>query len=94
MKFITRTIDLIYEKVLKLTLLVAAITCITKEEEAVWCWKILVGVGLGLLIFTNPEARQMSGDLLRSAGDAIAPAKDGKTLQDIVLDDVVEKGQE
>ena len=47
--------------------------------------KILVGVGLGFLIFTNPEARQMSGDLLRSAGDAIAPAKDGKTFQDIVL---------
>ena len=36
--------------------------------------KILVGVGLGFLLFTNPEARQMTGDLLRSACDAIAPA--------------------
>lgn len=56
--------------------------------------KILVGVGLGFLLFTNPEARQMTGDLLRSAGDAIAPAKHGKTFQDIVIDAVVEKGQE
>ena len=56
--------------------------------------KILVGVGLGFLLFTNPEARQMTGDLLRSAGDAIAPAKDGKTFQDTVIDAVVEKGQE
>ena len=56
--------------------------------------KILVGVGLGFLLFTNPEARQMTGDLLRSAGDAISPAKDGKTFQDTVIDAVVEKGQE
>ena len=47
--------------------------------------KILVGVGLGFLIFIRPEARQTTGDLPPSAGDAIAPAKDGKTFQDIVL---------
>ena len=35
--------------------------------------KILIGVGLGFLLFTNPEAKQITGDLLRSAGDAIAP---------------------
>ena len=44
--------------------------------------KILVGVGLGFLLFTNPEARQITADLLRAAGDALAPAKDGDTLQD------------
>ena len=35
--------------------------------------KILIGAGLGFLLFTNPEARQTTGDLLRAAGDAIAP---------------------
>jgi len=46
--------------------------------------KILVGVGLGFLLFTNPEARQITADLLRAAGDAIAPAVEDesrKTLQ-------------
>ena len=38
--------------------------------------KILIGVGLGFLLFTNPEARQITGDLLRSAGNAIAPEKE------------------
>ncbi len=56
--------------------------------------KIIIGVGLGFLLFTNPEARQMTGDLLRSAGDAIAPAKDGKTFQNRVQDAVVEKIKE
>jgi hypothetical protein len=56
--------------------------------------KIIIGVGLGFLLFTNPEARQMTGDLLRSAGDAIAPAKDGKTFQNRVQDAVVERIKE
>ena len=56
--------------------------------------KILVGVGLGFLLFTNPEARQITADLLRSAGDAIAPQQDGKTFQDRVKDAVVEKVME
>ena len=56
--------------------------------------KILIGVGLGFLLFTNPEARQTTGDLLRSAGDAIAPAKDGKTIQNRMQDAVLEKVQE
>ena len=56
--------------------------------------KILIGVGLGFLLFTNPEARQITGDLLRSAGDAIAPAKDGKTIQNRMQDAVLEKVQE
>jgi len=46
--------------------------------------KILVGVGLGILFFTNPEARQITADLLRATGDALAPAVEGKetkTLQ-------------
>ena len=44
--------------------------------------KILIGVGLGLLLFTNPEARQITGDLLRSAGDAIAPEQEEATSPD------------
>ena len=53
--------------------------------------KILLGVGLGFLLFTNPEARQVTADLLRSTANVIAPEKDGKTFQDRVKDAVVEK---
>ena len=53
--------------------------------------KILIGVGLGFLLFTNPEARQITGDVLRAAGDAIAPQKDGRTFEDRVKEALVEK---
>ena len=53
--------------------------------------KILVGVGLGFLLFTNPEARHITADLLRATASAIAPEQDDKTLQDRVKDAVVEK---
>ena len=56
--------------------------------------KILVGVGLGFLLFTNPEARQITADLLRSTANAIAPEQDGKTFQDRVKDAVVKKVME
>ena len=56
--------------------------------------KILVGVGLGFLLFTNPEARQITADFLRATANAIAPEQDGKTLQDTVKDAVVEKVME
>ena len=53
--------------------------------------KILLGIGLGFLLFTNQEARQITADLLRSTANAIAPEQDGKTFQDRVKDAVVEK---
>ena len=56
--------------------------------------KILVGVGLGFLLFTNPEARQITADLLRVTANAIASEQEGKTLQDTVKDAVVEKVME
>lgn len=46
--------------------------------------KVLVGVVLGYLLFTNPGARQTTADVLRFAADAIAPAVEDesrKTLQ-------------
>ena len=52
--------------------------------------KILVGVGLGFLLLTNPEARQITEDLLRPTASAIAPEQDGKTFHDRVKDAVVE----
>ena len=55
--------------------------------------KILVGVGLGFLLFTNPEARQITADLLRSTANVIAPEKEGKNFQDRVRD-LVEKVME
>jgi len=53
--------------------------------------KVLFGIGLGFVLFTNPEARQITADLLRSTANAIAPEKDDKTFQDRVKDAVVEK---
>ena len=53
--------------------------------------KILVGVGLGFVLFTNPEARQITADLLRATANAIAPGQEGKTFQDRVKDALVEK---
>ena len=44
--------------------------------------KILIGVGLGFLLFTNPEARQITADLLRSTANAIAPEVEGPTLHE------------
>ena len=45
--------------------------------------KIIVLAAVGYLIWTNPEARQTTADLLRSAGDAIAPeSSKKKTLQE------------
>ncbi|WP_115132210.1 hypothetical protein [Synechococcus sp. N26] len=56
--------------------------------------KILVGVGLGFLLFTNPEARQITADLLRATASAIATEQDDITFQDRVKDAVVEKVME
>ena len=47
--------------------------------------KILLGVGLGFLLFTNQDARQITADLLRTTGDAIAPADEDRTLEDLSL---------
>ena len=44
--------------------------------------KILLGVGLGFLLFTNQDARQITADLLRATGDAIAPADEDRRLED------------
>ena len=63
------------------------------ETEEGSVLKILSGVGLGFL-FTNPEARQITADLLRSTANSIAPEKDGKTFHYRVKDAVVEKVME
>ena len=44
--------------------------------------RVLLGVAIGVLIFANPEARQITADLLRATGDALAPAVEDKTLED------------
>ena len=38
--------------------------------------KILVGVGLGYLLFTNAGARQITADALRAAAHALAPEQE------------------
>ena len=37
--------------------------------------KILVGIGLGFLLFNNPDARQITAELLRAAAAAIDPVQ-------------------
>jgi len=44
--------------------------------------KILLGIAIGVFIYANPEARQITADLLRAAGDALAPSVEDKTLED------------
>ena len=59
--------------------------------------KVLFGVGLGFLLFTNPDARQITGDLLRAAGNAIAPpieGKDAPTIQERITDALTGQDQE
>tara|TARA_B100001964_G_C13721213_1_gene374703 strand:+ start:93 stop:302 length:210 start_codon:yes stop_codon:yes gene_type:complete len=38
--------------------------------------KILVGVGLGFLLFSSPDARQITADMLRTAADALSPEQE------------------
>ena len=38
--------------------------------------KLLVGVGLGYVLFTNPGARQITADALRATADALAPEQE------------------
>ena len=59
--------------------------------------KVLIGIGLGFLLFTNPDARQITGDLLRAAGNAIAPPIEGKeapTIQERITDALKNQDQE
>jgi hypothetical protein len=35
--------------------------------------KILIGVVLGYLLFTSPQARRITGQLLRTAAEVISP---------------------
>ena len=44
--------------------------------------KVLFGIAIGFVLFTNPEARQVTADLLRAAGDALAPAAEETILQE------------
>ena len=53
--------------------------------------KVLVGIAIGFVLFTNPEARQVTADLLRAAGDALAPAEQDRTVQDRLKDSVAEQ---
>ena len=53
--------------------------------------KILIGVGLGFLLFSNPGARQITADALRAAADALAPEQEDKAFQDRVQDAVLEQ---
>ena len=44
--------------------------------------KVLLGIGLGFLLFSNQGARQTTADILRFGADARAPEVEGPTLQE------------
>jgi len=44
--------------------------------------RVLLGVAIGVFIYANPEVRQITADLLRATGDALAPAVEDRTLGD------------
>ena len=44
--------------------------------------KVLVGIGLGYLLFANPGARQITADALRAAADALAPEQEETSSTD------------
>ena len=44
--------------------------------------KVLLGIGLGFLLFSNQGARQTTADILRFGADALAPEVEGPTLQE------------
>ena len=44
--------------------------------------RVLLGVAIGVFIYANLEARQITADLLRATGDALAPANEDRTLED------------
>ena len=48
--------------------------------------KVLAGVVLGYVLFTQPQARQGTADLLRAAADALSPAEGTKTPQEHLND--------
>ena len=51
--------------------------------------RVLLGIAIGVFIYANPEARQITADLLRATGDAIAPADEDRTLEDRINDVLV-----
>jgi hypothetical protein len=53
--------------------------------------KLLVGAGLGYVLFTNPGARQISAAALRAAADALAPEQEDKAFSDRVQDAALKK---
>ena len=54
--------------------------------------KILVGIGLGFLLFNNPDARQITAELLRAAAAAIDATQSSPTLQDLNIPSTKNKG--
>ena len=44
--------------------------------------RLLLGIAIGVFIYANPEARQITADLLRATGDALAPADENRTIED------------
>ena len=44
--------------------------------------RVLLGIAIGVFIYANPEARQITADLLRATGNSLAPALEETTLED------------
>ena len=55
--------------------------------------KVLIGIGLGFLLFSNQGARQTTADILRFGADALAPEVEGPTLQEQIKELLEEENQ-
>ena len=44
--------------------------------------RVLLDGAIGVLTYANPAARQITAELLRATGDALAPALEDKTFKD------------
>ena len=51
------------------------------SESGTAMLRVLIGIGLWFLLFTNPNDRQITGELLRAATNAIAPPIEGKDAE-------------
>ena len=54
--------------------------------------KIIVGICLGFLLFNNPDARQITAELLRAAAAVMDATQSSPTLQDLNIPSTKNKG--
>ena len=52
--------------------------------------RVLLGIAIVIFIYANPEARQMTANLLIALGEALASSSEEKTLEDRINEVLVD----